>query len=463
QAVEAIAAALGAVAHGARAQEAPAKLVACLRRLASSGTDETADEDGVEGLVPADVARALGAHERRRLREAVGEGAHAYVVEADFDIATFDEQYRSLSDALGETCEIVSAQPFVETGTPERVGFRIVCASAESRDEVLAHLAPLGARLSEADDAVRDDETTHRDDETGEDEAGWRAPEPPPTKFVRVPLGELDKLVRAARSLFADALGALELALANSAAGDERSELESHAARTRLGLSEFEKRLAVLLATPLRATLARAARAGETFARDAGKSVEFETAGGEVLLDRSLVGGVAAALLHLVHNAVDHGIEEASERRAAGKDERGRVLIEALVEGERVVLRVSDDGRGVDAGRVARAAAARGLVAEGASVTDEEALGLIFRPGFSTAARATLASGRGVGLDVVERAVTEACGEVRVRTERGRGTVFEMRLPAARADDVSRPQEAAEKKGATEAESKAGATEDSTK
>jgi two-component system chemotaxis sensor kinase CheA len=74
---------------------------------------------------------------------------------------------------------------------------------------------------------------------------------------------------------------------------------------------------------------------------------------------------------------------------------------------------------------------------------------LIFRPGFSTAARATLASGRGVGLDVVERAVTEAGGEVRVRTERGRGTVFEMTLPAARADDVSRSLEAAEEKGAT--------------
>src|SRR5205085_1715122 len=90
---------------------------------------------------------------------------------------------------------------------------------------------------------------------------------------------------------------------------------------------------------------------------------------------------------------------------------------------------VKADGRGVDAEGIARAAAERGLVAPGTRLTDEQALRLIFRPGFSTSSRATLVSGRGVGLDVVERAVEEAGGEVRVRSERGRGTVFEMRLP----------------------------------
>jgi two-component system chemotaxis sensor kinase CheA len=105
------------------------------------------------------------------------------------------------------------------------------------------------------------------------------------------------------------------------------------------------------------------------------------------------------------------------------------VRVEAAAEGGCVVLRVSDDGRGVDAELIARAAAERGLVAAGARVTEEQALRLIFRPGFSTAARASLVSGRGVGLEVVERAVEEAGGEVRVRTRRGRGTTFELRLP----------------------------------
>jgi two-component system chemotaxis sensor kinase CheA len=107
------------------------------------------------------------------------------------------------------------------------------------------------------------------------------------------------------------------------------------------------------------------------------------------------------------------------------------VRVEADTEGGLVVLRVSDDGRGVDVEAVARAAAAAGLVEYGATLTDAHALRLIFRPGFSTAGQASLVSGRGVGLDVVERAVEEAGGEVRVRSLRGRGTTFELRLPTS--------------------------------
>ncbi|HZT58546.1 MAG TPA: ATP-binding protein [Pyrinomonadaceae bacterium] len=369
QAVEAIAAALGVTARGEGAQ-AQTELFARLRRLASSDDNETADEDDSEGLLPAEVAGALGAHERRRLREAVGEGARAYVVEADFDIATFDEQYRRLCDALAGACEVVATQPFVVEGEPGRVGFRIVCACAEPRDSMLARAASLGARLCGTSVARR-------------------------------------------------------------------------------GPSDSEARPGGPRAVPLSATLSRAAGAGESVAQALGKSVGFETAGGEVALDEALAAPVAAALLHLVRNAVDHGIEEAGERRAAGKDERGRVRIEALDEDGRVVLRVADDGRGVDAERVARAAAARGLVAEGERVTDDEALRLIFRPGFSTASRATRVSGRGVGLEVVARAVEEAGGEVRVRTARGRGTVFEMLLPPR---EQTRTPAAADDRGAKKQE-----------
>jgi len=437
EAVGAVAATLSAVARGERA-DAPHELVARLRRLSSDANAAPAsDESDDEKLLPAEVARTLSAHERQRLREAVSEGARAYVVEADFRLATFDEQYRRLSDALGEGGEVVSTQPFVEQGAPEHVGFRIVYASDEARDEVLARVAPLGARLSEDADALNARRGVERDAE----EASARQSELTTPKLVRVSLEELDELISSAHGLFADTRGALDLALADTNAGEgraetetraeleTRTEIEMRAARIRRGFSELEGRLIALRMVPLRATLARAARAGESVARAAGKSVEFETAGGDVRLDRSLADRVAEPLLHLIRNAVGHGIEDAEERRASGKRERGRVRVEALAEEGRVVLRVNDDGRGVDAEGIARAAAERGLVAPGTRLTDEQALRLIFRPGFSTSSRATLVSGRGVGLDVVERAVEEAGGEVRVRSERGRGTVFEMRLP----------------------------------
>ncbi|HYN86156.1 MAG TPA: ATP-binding protein, partial [Pyrinomonadaceae bacterium] len=129
-------------------------------------------------------------------------------------------------------------------------------------------------------------------------------------------------------------------------------------------------------------------------------------------------------------NAVVHGVEPPEERRAAGKRERGRVRVEASGGGGRVRLRVSDDGRGVDPALVERAARSRGLAGEGERMTEERALRLIFRPGFTTAARASESSGRGVGLDVVERAVEDAGGEVRVRSRRGEGSTFELNLPA---------------------------------
>jgi two-component system chemotaxis sensor kinase CheA len=207
--------------------------------------------------------------------------------------------------------------------------------------------------------------------------------------------------------------------------------LEEKSRAVRRRFFELEERLIGLRMVTLRASLLRAARAGRAAARAAGKRVEFEVAGGDARLDRSLAESVADPLLHLVRNAVDHGVETESERLAAGKAPEGRVRVEADSEGGLVVLRVSDDGRGVDVEAVGRAAAAAGLKTPGAALTEAHALRLIFRPGFSTAAEASLVSGRGVGLDVVERAVEDAGGEVRVRSQRGRGTTFELRLPTS--------------------------------
>lgn len=433
-AVSAIAASLDAAARSELAQT-PEELVRRLRGLAGAGSQEDsnmararADEEEF-GALPREVARALGEYERQRLREAAREGARAYVVAADFDLVTFDEQFRRLSEALGECGEVVSTQPFVNGGAPERVGFRIVCAAARPREELAALAAAFGASLLDEEDARSVEEASSNAEDFVSEGARAEmssASAPWTQTLVRVPLEELDDIIWSAHALFSEASRALDRAAQGATDGEEP---DPSAADIRRRFAELEERLTGLRMVPLGATLERAARAGRTVARAAGKAVEFETAGGDVRLDKSLADRVAEPLLHLLRNAVDHGIESAEERRAAGKDARGRVRIEAFSEGSRVVLRVSDDGRGVDSGLVARAAVERGLVAPGARVSDEQALRLIFRPGFSTAARASLVSGRGVGLEVVEHAVEAAGGEVRVRSVRGRGTTFELRLP----------------------------------
>jgi two-component system chemotaxis sensor kinase CheA len=148
-------------------------------------------------------------------------------------------------------------------------------------------------------------------------------------------------------------------------------------------------------------------------------------------LDKSLVDHLIDPLTHLIRNAVDHGLEGPGERQAKGKRARGAVRLEAAHESGHVVIRVSDDGRGIDPARLRRAVAERGLLSaeQAALLSDREAIAWIFAPGFSTAERVTDISGRGVGLDIVRSAITDLGGSVEVESAPGVGTAFVVRLP----------------------------------
>ena len=172
------------------------------------------------------------------------------------------------------------------------------------------------------------------------------------------------------------------------------------------------------------------ARFGSSRGRS-GKTVDLELTGEGVELDNTIIEQIADPLLHLVQNAVFHGVEPAGERRQRGKSEHGTVSLRAYHEGGAVYVEVEDDGRGLDADRL-RASAVRGgfLDAEAAArLSEREALDLVFLPGFSTAEVATSAAGRGVGMDVVRTNVLRLGGEIDVETEVGVGTRFTLKLP----------------------------------
>jgi two-component system chemotaxis sensor kinase CheA len=213
-----------------------------------------------------------------------------------------------------------------------------------------------------------------------------------------------------------------EEVLIPSRPGAEATGIES---TTLPAVSAFSK----FVRTPLTSTLDRVARAGRAAARLAAKEVDFEIIGAEIRLDQLLGGTIANPLIQLVRNAVDHGIETATERTRAGKVQRGVVRIEALTDGTRSRLRVSDDGRGVDPVLVTAAAQRLGLLPNDAELSIEQSLRLIFRPGFTTLATVSELSGRGVGLDVVETAVEQLGGELRVSSKPGQGSTFEILLP----------------------------------
>ncbi|HEX9819901.1 MAG TPA: Hpt domain-containing protein [Methylomirabilota bacterium] len=182
---------------------------------------------------------------------------------------------------------------------------------------------------------------------------------------------------------------------------------------------------------PIGTLYTRFVRQGQEAARTAGKSVRFETSGESVELDAGVIEHIVDPLLHLVQNAVGHGIETPDERRARGKPPAGTVTLGASHRGAFVVVEVADDGRGIDADDLRRRAVSQGFVRPdtAAAMTEREALDLIFRPGFSTAAEVTTTAGRGVGMDVVRTNVGRLNGEIEVATEPGAGTRFTLRLP----------------------------------
>jgi len=153
------------------------------------------------------------------------------------------------------------------------------------------------------------------------------------------------------------------------------------------------------------------------------------TAGDDTELDKNVIDRLNDPIVHLLRNSIDHGIETHEQRARAGKPARGSVRLSAAYAGANVVIRVEDDGSGIDAAAVRQRAVQRGLIGEGDQRTERELHALMFLPGFSTSEKVTTISGRGVGLDVVKRAVEALRGRVHVSSRAGQGTVFEIRIP----------------------------------
>lgn len=166
-------------------------------------------------------------------------------------------------------------------------------------------------------------------------------------------------------------------------------------------------------------------------ARQLGKEIELITEGEDTDLDRSLVEALADPLIHLLRNAVDHGLEDPAGRERAGKPRKGKVKLSASQRGERIVISVSDDGRGMDPEVLRRKAVEKGVIdaTQAARLSEVECYELIFRPGFSTAAQISDISGRGVGMDVVKTRVAELGGTLQVYSRLGQGSTLELTVP----------------------------------
>jgi two-component system chemotaxis sensor kinase CheA len=180
---------------------------------------------------------------------------------------------------------------------------------------------------------------------------------------------------------------------------------------------------------PIGQLFQKTSRQVRDLSRKAGKQVDLELSGEETELDRNIVEDLADPLMHMVRNAVDHGIEPPAQREKAGKSATAHVTLRAGHQAGQIIIEVSDDGRGLDRDKILKKAREQGLVSADAALPDGEIFNLIFQPGFSTAEKVTDVSGRGVGMDVVRRQIQKLRGRIDILSKRGEGTTFILKLP----------------------------------
>jgi len=242
---------------------------------------------------------------------------------------------------------------------------------------------------------------------------------------IRIDLARLDVLMKLAGELVVARNRLVELAR-----GSTDPELVQVGERISRLVGAVQAEVLEARLTPVREVFDRFPRVVRDLARDLGRQVRLEVEGGDIELDRAVLDEVADPLVHLVRNAIDHGIEPPRDRVKAGKTAEGRLRLSASRERNSVAIRVADDGRGIDRSKILAKAKADGLVdAAAETLADDQLLRILSRSGFSTAAVVSGVSGRGVGVDVVMTRIRQLGGAVELVTEAGQGTAFVLRVP----------------------------------
>ncbi len=255
------------------------------------------------------------------------------------------------------------------------------------------------------------------------------------TKTVRVDVTKLDDLMKLIGELVISRTRLTKIS--KDVESDDidketlKAEMSSTAAYIGRISTELQEQIMKMRMVPVSNLFSRFPRVIRDLSRALNKKVRLELYGEETELDRTIIENLSDPMVHLVRNAIDHGIEPPEERVAAGKPEEGLIKLIAYAEGNNIIIEIVDDGRGIDVKKVAQKALEKNIVtqAELERMSEREILNLIFKPGFSTAEKVTDVSGRGVGMDVVATAIEKLKGVVELQTQLGQGTRVILKLP----------------------------------
>ncbi|MFZ5906140.1 MAG: chemotaxis protein CheA [Nitrospirota bacterium] len=374
----------------------------------------------IQGLIDDSILKVLSEYEEHRLKANIKTGNGIYLVNAVFDLSTFDTSLEEFTRRIKEEGELISTLP-TSTGVPDgSIGFNLMFGSRKNADALRQHFSGnmevlVPAKHTEHQAAPRQEQTVRSSSAT-----------------VRVDIDKLDRIL--------NTIG--ELTLAKDAVkriGAEMEELNPYSPLIRdihkisvsfeRRLSELQDEVLAIRMVPIGQIFSRLAQVIRRYSRETGKEIDLTLYGEDTEVDKSIAEEIIDPLMHLVRNSIDHGIEPAAERLSRGKQAQGTIVLKAAQKGNHVVIEVIDDGRGIDIAEVRKKATEKGFIDPDARIEDREVLDLVFAPGFSTKEVVSEISGRGVGLDVVKEKLSALGGFTEIHTKKNGGTTITLTLP----------------------------------
>lgn len=405
-------------------------------------------DEGSDGFIPLDFK--LSKTESEKVINAQVMGYGVYQVDVKLSSNTLMKAVRAVmaTQRLEEIGSVIKLYPNVEeleAGNAEGFSFLVLC------DEPMPEIKRELLEISELADVVIHPypqltplEATEETKNSAQPKAAAVKSAVPATEVaasgegtqqvhtIRVDTARMDNLINLVGEMVITRTRLVQIGLDLKAQYSSDSMVNNlNEANVYLGrlMNDLQESVMRLRMVAIGTVFSRFPRLVRDLAKKTGKEIELVLKGEDTELDKNVVEVIGDPLMHLIRNSVDHGIESPAERRAAGKAEHGTVTLDAYHEGNHIAILISDDGAGLDLDKIRKIANAKGLVGEKEELTDRDISNLIFLPGFSTADQVTDISGRGVGMDVVKKALNNLGGMVDITTQRGKGTTFTIRLP----------------------------------
>jgi two-component system chemotaxis sensor kinase CheA len=381
------------------------------------------DNVQAKGLIDDSILKVLSEYEEHRLKSNIREGKGIYLAKAVFSLDVFDTSLEALTALIRTKGELISSLPTSENIPEGSIGFNLMFGSAledmEIRNGIDVEVETLLKRKGseEPPSVFQSQQDTHLKSTT---------------TTVRVDIEKLDRIL--------NTIG--ELTLAKGAVKRIGTELVEQYGQSSLvydvhkisetlerRFAELQHQVLEIRMVPIGQIFSRLAQVVRRYSREIEKQIDLTVFGEDTEIDKYIAEEIVDPLMHLVRNAIDHGIEPPGERKKKGKKESGTIVLRAYQKGNHVVIELKDDGAGVDVRKVKKKAVEKGLIEAGAELDEEKVIDFIFTPGFSTKDLVSEVSGRGVGLDVVKDKVSALGGFVGVETSMDAGSTFMLTLP----------------------------------